>query len=90
MTKVHLAVLFLLALVAIAGTGFFAGLNYCQAKHAKAQVKVLHGDAKQSLKLEADNVARKEKTDASVRVIHQTVSDCGNRPVPAAIADRLR
>ena len=87
MSKIIVGVIFIAAIFLAGG---FTGHSWCEKRHAKAQTKVLHADAKKSIELEADHVSRTTQTRQIVRMVQTDISACNRADAGDAFFDGMR
>ncbi len=80
----------LVALVVVFGIGVKMGISWQESKQLQVDVKQLDKDADTVVDLQGGNNERKKETEARVRVIRESVSDCGTTPVPESVRNSLR
>ena len=90
MNKLETAMLLLVVGAVLFLAGGATGYVYCKSSQHKEQVKVLHGDAKISLRLEGAHEVRKEQTRQIVKVIQADASTCNRADAGDAFINGMR
>lgn len=80
----------LVVVFVVFGTGVKMGISWQESKQVRADMKQLDKDADTVADLQGGSDARAKETEARVRVIRESSSDCGVTPVPESVRNSLR